>query len=218
MADGVQATLDTMVPALRDLLSKGIFSETEIRSIVKRRRQYEYLLRRRQARKADYFRYIDDEVKLERLRSLRNRKLLARKAFEESEHRKGRTVESRAKEAGSSNGDARILVVVYVIFGLNDINLVQVGGGGLLNSLGRIGNGLQHPSTEMTGRHILVVVPVHVDMERYVGISESQDGQKGARHQEHGRGRMISAPRCRRGGSRALFEEVVNVAELGFGR
>ena len=119
---------------------------------------------------------------------------------------------------GSSNGDARILVVVYVIFGLNDINLVQVGGGGLLNSLGRIGNGLQHPSTEMTGRHILVVVPVHVDMERYVGISESQDGQKGARHQEHGRGRMISAPRCRRGGSRALFEEVVNVAELGFGR
>lgn len=116
MADGVQATLDTMVPALRDLLSKGIFSETEIRSIVKRRRQYEYLLRRRQARKADYFRYIDDEVKLERLRSLRNRKLLARKAFEESEHRKGRTVESRAKEAGSSNGDASIVQHIHFIY------------------------------------------------------------------------------------------------------
>ena len=115
---------------------------------------------------------------------------------------------------GGSNGDARILVVVNVIFGLN---FFDKGGGGLLDSLGRIGNGLKHPPTEMTGRHVLVV-PVNVDMEGYVGIPQSQDGQKGARHQKYGRGWMISAPRCRRGGSRALFEEVVNVAELGFGR
>lgn len=125
--------------------------------------------------------------------------------------------DGRVAGHSSSNSDARILVVVNVIFGLDDVDLVQIGGSGLLNSLGRIGNGLKHPPTEMTGRHVLVVVAVNVDMERYVGISQSQDGQKGARHEKYGRGGMISAP-CRRGGGRALVEEVVNVTGLGFGR
>ena len=124
--------------------------------------------------------------------------------------------DGRVARRTSNNGDARILVVVNVVFGVDDVNLVQIGGGSLLNSLGRIGNGLKHSPTEMTCRHVIVVL-VNVDMERYIGISQSQDGQKGARHEKYGRGGMISAP-CRRGGSRALVEEVVNVDGLGFGR
>ena len=75
MAEQVQATLDTMVAPLRDLMDRGIFSDEEIKAIVSRRRASEYLLRRRAARKADFIRYIEDEIKLEELRSLRTRRL-----------------------------------------------------------------------------------------------------------------------------------------------
>lgn len=75
MAEQVQATLDTMVAPLRDLLDRGIFSDDEIKAIVSRRRASEYLLRRRAARKADFLRYIEDEIKLEQLRFIRTRKL-----------------------------------------------------------------------------------------------------------------------------------------------
>jgi len=71
MAEQVQASLDQMVAPLRDLLDRHIFTEPEIRLIVSRRRESEYLLRRRVARKADFVRYIDAEMSLEQLRTLR---------------------------------------------------------------------------------------------------------------------------------------------------
>jgi U3 small nucleolar RNA-associated protein 6 len=74
MAEHVQASLDQMVAPLRDLMDRNIFSDKEIRSIVSRRRESEYLLRRRAARKADFIRYIDAEMILEKLRSLRTAK------------------------------------------------------------------------------------------------------------------------------------------------
>jgi U3 small nucleolar RNA-associated protein 6 len=74
MAEHVQASLDQMVAPLRDLMDRNIFSDKEIRSIVSRRRESEYLLRRRAARKADFIRYIDSEMILEKLRALRTAK------------------------------------------------------------------------------------------------------------------------------------------------
>ena len=67
MAEQVQAILDRMVPALRDLMDKEVFTESEVKAIVERRRESEYLLRRRSARKADYLRYIEAERNLEKL-------------------------------------------------------------------------------------------------------------------------------------------------------
>jgi len=74
MAEQVQAALDQMVAPLRDLMDRHIFTEDEIRSIVNRRRESEYLLRRRAARKADFVRYIEAEMILEKLRALRTAK------------------------------------------------------------------------------------------------------------------------------------------------
>jgi U3 small nucleolar RNA-associated protein 6 len=72
MAEQVQAVLDGMVAPLRDLLERNIFSEQEIQAIVARRRESEYLLRRRAVRKADYLRYLEKELQLEKLRELRS--------------------------------------------------------------------------------------------------------------------------------------------------
>eukprot|EP00536_Pseudo-nitzschia_multiseries_P009943 jgi/Psemu1/134593/gw1.290.51.1 len=71
MAEHVQAALDQMVAPLRDLMDRHIFTEEEVRAIVTRRRESEYLLRRRAARKADFIRYIEAEMLLEKLRALR---------------------------------------------------------------------------------------------------------------------------------------------------
>jgi U3 small nucleolar RNA-associated protein 6 len=71
MAEHVQAALDQMVAPLRDLIDRNIFSEQEVKQIVARRRDSEYLLRRVAARKADFLRYIDAEKELEQLRKLR---------------------------------------------------------------------------------------------------------------------------------------------------
>mmetsp|Transcript_23332 Transcript_23332/g.57422 ORF Transcript_23332/g.57422 Transcript_23332/m.57422 type:complete len:595 (-) Transcript_23332:31-1815(-) len=73
MAEHVQESLDRMVAPLRDLMDRQIFSETEIKAIVERRRESEYLLRRVAARKADFLRYIQAEQDLERLRQLRTK-------------------------------------------------------------------------------------------------------------------------------------------------
>lgn len=71
MAEQVQAVLDGMVAPLRNLMERGIFSQEEIKAIVTRRRDSEYLVRRRVARKADFLRYIEKELQLEQLRELR---------------------------------------------------------------------------------------------------------------------------------------------------
>lgn len=83
MAEHVQAALDQMVAPLRDLMDRKIFTEAEIRAIVSRRRESEYLLRRMVARKADFLRYIAAEQTLERLRQLRT-------AQQKRDHRKSK--------------------------------------------------------------------------------------------------------------------------------
>lgn len=63
--------LEEMVPELEALEARGYFSRTEIRSIVQRRQEFEYALKRMAALKGDYLRYIAYEEQLEELREAR---------------------------------------------------------------------------------------------------------------------------------------------------
>eukprot|EP00537_Pseudo-nitzschia_pungens_P009910 CAMPEP_0172384426 /NCGR_PEP_ID=MMETSP1061-20121228/2194_1 /TAXON_ID=37318 /ORGANISM="Pseudo-nitzschia pungens, Strain cf. pungens" /LENGTH=735 /DNA_ID=CAMNT_0013113047 /DNA_START=56 /DNA_END=2260 /DNA_ORIENTATION=+ len=98
MAEHVQAALDRMVAPLRDLMDRHIFSEDEIRAIVTRRRESEYLLRRRAARKADFIRYIEAEMLLEKLRVLRT-------ARRKRDHRKAQRERGIVDENENDNDD-----------------------------------------------------------------------------------------------------------------
>jgi tetratricopeptide (TPR) repeat protein len=113
MAEHVQETLDNMVAPLRDLLDRGIFTELEIQAIVARRRESEYLLRRRSARKADFLRYIESEIALERLRQLRSKKAHLRKDREEKVSGK---IGPRKKVGGLPIGDVHIVQWIHVLF------------------------------------------------------------------------------------------------------
>ncbi|KAK9727368.1 U3 snoRNP protein [Basidiobolus ranarum] len=75
MADTVQYHLENMIPELEDLEKKKIFSKEEIRSIVKKRTNFEYSLKRRSPKKIDYLRYIEYELNLENLRKKRKLRL-----------------------------------------------------------------------------------------------------------------------------------------------
>eukprot|EP00401_Gymnodinium_catenatum_P009450 CAMPEP_0117550138 /NCGR_PEP_ID=MMETSP0784-20121206/48526_1 /TAXON_ID=39447 /ORGANISM="" /LENGTH=297 /DNA_ID=CAMNT_0005347147 /DNA_START=11 /DNA_END=901 /DNA_ORIENTATION=+ len=73
MADRVEEILQEMVPELDDLRRKGIFEEAEIRHIVRRRREFEYLLLKQGVKQQDFLGYIRYEVALESLRLRRSR-------------------------------------------------------------------------------------------------------------------------------------------------
>ena len=71
MADTVQELLEDMVPELEDLARKRIFSQPEIKEIVRRRRDFEYKLKRRESQKSEYLRYVQYERTLDKLRGKR---------------------------------------------------------------------------------------------------------------------------------------------------
>mmetsp|Transcript_1536 Transcript_1536/g.2469 ORF Transcript_1536/g.2469 Transcript_1536/m.2469 type:complete len:710 (+) Transcript_1536:96-2225(+) len=71
MADRVQFILDRMAPVFREMENLGVFAKDEVKSIVKQRTDFEYVLRRRQQSPADYYKYLQYELNLEELRTLR---------------------------------------------------------------------------------------------------------------------------------------------------
>ncbi|XP_073309174.1 uncharacterized protein [Primulina huaijiensis] len=73
MADVVQFKLERMLDELDDLERRGLFSRREIAEIVKRRRKFEYRLKRPSPLKQDFLAYIDYEKNLESLRLLRKK-------------------------------------------------------------------------------------------------------------------------------------------------
>ncbi|ESQ54437.1 hypothetical protein EUTSA_v10024642mg [Eutrema salsugineum] len=73
MADVVQYRLERMVEDFDDLERRGIFTNAEIREIVKQRRKFEYRLKRPSPLKQDFLAYIDYESQLDELRSLRRK-------------------------------------------------------------------------------------------------------------------------------------------------
>lgn len=75
MTELIQKSMEGMVPELEDLEERGIFSRDEIRKIVRSRSKFEHSIHRRGPSKADFWRYIDHEAKLEKLRQLRINRL-----------------------------------------------------------------------------------------------------------------------------------------------
>ncbi|GAA5810647.1 hypothetical protein MFLAVUS_004071 [Mucor flavus] len=75
MAESVQYYLERMIPELEALEKKHIFSPVEIKSIIKKRTNFEYALQRRIKQKIDFLRSIEYEINLEDLRRKRVQRL-----------------------------------------------------------------------------------------------------------------------------------------------
>lgn len=80
MADVVQYRMERMADELNDLERRGLFSREEIAEIVRRRRDFEYRLKRRSPLKQDFIAYIEYEKQLDALRSLRKRAIIGKLA------------------------------------------------------------------------------------------------------------------------------------------
>ncbi|KAK1325073.1 hypothetical protein QJS10_CPA01g00862 [Acorus calamus] len=77
MADVVQYRLERMVEELDDMERRRLFSRPEIDEIVRRRRDFEYRLKRPRPIRQDFLDYVDYESKVDHLRRLRKRVLAA---------------------------------------------------------------------------------------------------------------------------------------------
>lgn len=64
-----------MLPELKDLVQKSLFSQSEVKQIVKKRTQFETALVRRIPKKSDFLRYAAYEMNLEQLRRKRVERL-----------------------------------------------------------------------------------------------------------------------------------------------
>jgi len=79
MADEVERSMEAMLPELHDFTKRKIFSSTEVRAIIKKRRHFEYNVRRKQIFKVDYLRYAEYETRLDLLRRKRKKRQGAKK-------------------------------------------------------------------------------------------------------------------------------------------
>jgi U3 small nucleolar RNA-associated protein 6 len=75
MAETVQYYMELMVPELKDLENKKLFTPEEVKIIIKRRQDFEYKLKRRTPLKQDFIQYIQYELALESLRVKRKNRL-----------------------------------------------------------------------------------------------------------------------------------------------
>ncbi|WOL10412.1 hypothetical protein Cni_G19167 [Canna indica] len=100
MADVVQYRLERMSDELDDLERRGLFSRPEIAEIVRRRRDFEYRLKRPSPLKQDFLAYIDYEKQVDALRNLRKRAILGEIAEKEREQEdeEGEGVEKKKKK------------------------------------------------------------------------------------------------------------------------
>lgn len=67
-------TIFQSLPELQDLVHKELFTQDEVRAIIKKRTQHEHALLRRTAKKAVFLRYIQYEMNLEVLRQKRHKR------------------------------------------------------------------------------------------------------------------------------------------------
>ncbi|GIX79289.1 hypothetical protein CEXT_329422 [Caerostris extrusa] len=76
MAELVHLRLEHTLPELEEMERIGLCNRKEIRSIVKKRNDLEYKLRRKQKRKEDFLKYIEYEMNLLNLVAMRRERLL----------------------------------------------------------------------------------------------------------------------------------------------
>ncbi|KAK2704984.1 U3 small nucleolar RNA-associated protein 6 homolog [Artemia franciscana] len=74
MAEFVELRLEEMLGELEQTERVGLFSTEEVRSIIKRRRDFEYKIQRFKKRKEDYLKYIQYEISIYKLLKLRRKK------------------------------------------------------------------------------------------------------------------------------------------------
>ena len=84
MADTVQYRLERMTDELDDLERRGLFTRAELADVVRKRRDFEYRLRRHSPLRQDFLDYIAYELRLDSLRNLRKRAII-RAADDEEE-------------------------------------------------------------------------------------------------------------------------------------
>ncbi|XP_020606073.1 U3 small nucleolar RNA-associated protein 6 homolog [Orbicella faveolata] len=71
MAEYVHQNLEGMLPELEELERMGVFSSDEIRTIIRKRREFEYRLQKRIVQKTDFLRYMQYEINLDLLKKKR---------------------------------------------------------------------------------------------------------------------------------------------------
>uniref|UniRef100_A0A0D9WUM8 Suppressor of forked domain-containing protein n=1 Tax=Leersia perrieri TaxID=77586 RepID=A0A0D9WUM8_9ORYZ len=76
MADAVQYRMERMSDELDDLERRGLFTRAELAEVVRRRRDFEFRLRRHSPLRADFLDYIAYELRLDALRDLRKRAII----------------------------------------------------------------------------------------------------------------------------------------------
>ncbi|WVZ61457.1 hypothetical protein U9M48_011325 [Paspalum notatum var. saurae] len=76
MADTVQFRLERMTDELDDLERRGLFTRAELADVVRRRRDFEFRIRRHSPLRQDFLDYIAYELRLDALRNLRKRAII----------------------------------------------------------------------------------------------------------------------------------------------
>ncbi|KAL0093070.1 U3 small nucleolar RNA-associated protein 6-domain-containing protein [Phycomyces blakesleeanus] len=118
MAERVQFNLERMVPALMDLINRGLFTKEEVKKIVEKRKSFESRISRRIPQKIDYLRYIEYEMSLDSLRKLRKARLAGEnaKTISESDYAGNKRIFELFKRATNKfKGDVR-LWIQYIDF------------------------------------------------------------------------------------------------------
>jgi len=75
MAENVQRRLEESVPELQQMERVGLFSELEVRAVIKRRKEFEYKINKRRKIREEYLRYIQYEINLLALVRARRKRL-----------------------------------------------------------------------------------------------------------------------------------------------
>lgn len=105
MADTVQYRLERMTDELDDLEQRGLFTRAELSDVVRKRRDFEYRLRRHSPLRQDFLDYIAYELRLDSLRNLRKRAIIRAAAEEEEDDARSSDEEGagRKRKKGSKS-------------------------------------------------------------------------------------------------------------------
>lgn len=71
MAEVVQSNIEDSLPEVYELQQLGVLSHVEAKSVIRERTKFEYMMRRRISKKQDIIRFIEFELKLEKLKQFR---------------------------------------------------------------------------------------------------------------------------------------------------
>ena len=86
MADKVQLCLENSINELDQLVKQGLFTKSEIRNILKKRRAYEYSFEKKDVSKLDFF------------KAVRYEKILVQQSLNQDKKRKIRKKEKKVKQ------------------------------------------------------------------------------------------------------------------------